>query len=368
MKGNLAEAIGNGGHSMTEITGYTDGTKDKFMNGKRIEEEVMRTQADHWDELQKMREDGLITDSEYQEYADNISNRVYENDPRSMNEIFSADKAQEVWEAKQQEALKEQRLSEIHENYTEPQMEKLDEQRAELKEMLDNGEITQEEYGHHMNTVNKNVFEDVDQMREYVSTHPVTPESPSVETSDTSASTEGAPVKEPLEADVDDHYHADTETVQIDENTSYSRTEMSGTSGEVREHRQNLRDELSELRDNGTIDADEYGSRMNDINHGRYDGFENLNEAMEHIPTPATEQEMAAPEVSPVEPHVESHTEVFHDAIVSHRWFAHRMHRHMGTFGRVATDWLVHRATCGHMTNRHRFILTSNFTPLQRFD
>lgn len=298
---------------MTKMTGYTDGTKDKFMNGKRIEEEVMRTQADHWNELQKMREDGLITDSEYQEYADNISNRVYENDPRSMNEIFSADKAQEVWEAKQQEALKEQRLSEIHENYTEPQMEKLDEQRAELKEMLDNGEITQEEYGHHMNTVNKNVFEDVDQMREYVSTHPVTPESPSVETSDTSASTEGAPVKEPLEADADDHYHADTETVRIDENTSYSRTEMSGTSGEVREHRQNLRDELSELRDNGTIDADEYGSRMNDINHGRYDGFENLNEAMEDIPTPATEQEMAAPEVSPMEPHVESHTEVFHE-------------------------------------------------------
>lgn len=276
-------------------------------------EKNMRTQADHWRELEKMHEDGLITDQEYKTYADNISNRVYENDPRSMNEIFSADKAQEVWEAKQQEALKEQRLSEIHENYTEPQMEKLDEQRAELKEMLGNGEITQEEYGHHMNTVNKNVFEDVDQMREYVSTHPVTPESPSVETSDTSASTEGAPVKEPLEADVDDHYHADTETVQIDENTSYSRTEMNGTSGEAREHRQNLRDELSELRDNGTIDADEYGSRMNDINHGRYDGFENLNEAMEDIPTPTTEQEMAAPEVSPVEPHVESHTEVFHE-------------------------------------------------------
>ena len=50
------------------------------------------------------------------------------------------------------------------------------------------------------------------------------------------------------------------------------------------------------------------------------------------------------------QPQTRVHTEVFHDAIVSHRWFAHRMHRHMGTFGRVATDWLVHRATCGHMT------------------
>ena len=68
------------------------------------------------------------------------------------------------------------------------------------------------------------------------------------------------------------------------------------------------------------------------------------------------------------QPQTRVHTEVFHDAIVSHRWFAHRMHRHVSTFGRVATDWLIHRTASGHMTNCDSFILTSNFTPLQRFD
>lgn len=66
------------------------------------------------------------------------------------------------------------------------------------------------------------------------------------------------------------------------------------------------------------------------------------------------------------QPQTRVHTEVFHDAIVSDRWFAHRMHRHMGAFGGMAADWLVHRATRSHMTNRYGFVLTGNFTPLQR--
>ena len=68
------------------------------------------------------------------------------------------------------------------------------------------------------------------------------------------------------------------------------------------------------------------------------------------------------------QPQTRVHTEVFHDAIVSDRRFTHRMHRHVSTFGRVATDWLIHRTASGHMTNCDSFILTSNFTPLQRFD
>ena len=68
------------------------------------------------------------------------------------------------------------------------------------------------------------------------------------------------------------------------------------------------------------------------------------------------------------QPQTRVHTEMFHNAIVSDRRFAHWMHRHMGTFGRVTTNWLIHRTASGHMTNCHRFVLTSNFTPLQRFD
>lgn len=132
----------------------------------------------------------------------------------------------------------------------------------------------------------------------------------SAEASDSSDSLEGAADRDPLEADADDHYHADTETVQVDENTSYSHTEMSGTSGEVREHRQNLRDELSELRDNGTIDADEYGSRMNDINHGRYDRYGSIDEAMQAGQNQKTvhPDETAAQGSPAPEPHIEDTT------------------------------------------------------------
>jgi hypothetical protein len=58
--------------------------------------------------------------------------------------------------------------------------------------------------------------------------------------------------------------------------------------------------------------------------------------------------------------------EMFHNAVVRHRRFAHRMHRHMGTLGRVTADRFFHRAASGHMTNRHRFIFTGDLAQLQR--
>ncbi len=57
--------------------------------------------------------------------------------------------------------------------------------------------------------------------------------------------------------------------------------------------------------------------------------------------------------------------EMFHNAVVGHRRFAHRMHRHMGTLGRVTADRLFHCATGGHMTDRHRFVFTGDLA-LQR--
>ena len=60
-------------------------------------------------------------------------------------------------------------------------------------------------------------------------------------------------------------------------------------------------------------------------------------------------------------------TEMFHDAVVGYRRFTHRVYGHMRTLGWVTADRLFHRAARGHMTNRHRFILTGDFAQLQRF-
>ncbi|MNP26014.1 hypothetical protein D3C76_1188450 [compost metagenome] len=37
-------------------------------------------------------------------------------------------------------------------------------------------------------------------------------------------------------------------------------------------------------------------------------------------------------------------TEVLHNAVMRHRRFPHRMHRHMGAFGRVTANRLFNRA------------------------
>lgn len=66
------------------------------------EDKEFRTQADHWNELQEMHETGYVTDEEFKEYSDNINNRVYENDHRSMKEIFTADKADVLEEGQTQ--------------------------------------------------------------------------------------------------------------------------------------------------------------------------------------------------------------------------------------------------------------------------
>ena len=60
-------------------------------------------------------------------------------------------------------------------------------------------------------------------------------------------------------------------------------------------------------------------------------------------------------------------TEMFHDAVMGYRRFTHRVYGHMRTLGWVTADRLFHRAARGHMTNRHRFILTGDFAQLQRF-
>lgn len=60
-------------------------------------------------------------------------------------------------------------------------------------------------------------------------------------------------------------------------------------------------------------------------------------------------------------------TEVFHNAVVRHRRFTHRVHRHVGALGRVTRDRLFYRAAGGHGADRHRFVFTGNFTRLQRF-
>lgn len=57
--------------------------------------------------------------------------------------------------------------------------------------------------------------------------------------------------------------------------------------------------------------------------------------------------------------------EMFHNAIVRDRRFAHRMNGHMGTLGWMAADRLFYRTARGHMTNRDCFVLTGNFTQLQ---
>lgn len=59
--------------------------------------------------------------------------------------------------------------------------------------------------------------------------------------------------------------------------------------------------------------------------------------------------------------------EVFHDAVVRHRRFTHRVYRHVGALGGVTRDWLFYRAAGGHGADRHRFVFTGNFTRLQRF-
>ena len=58
--------------------------------------------------------------------------------------------------------------------------------------------------------------------------------------------------------------------------------------------------------------------------------------------------------------------EMFHNPVVGHRRFAHRMHRHMGTFCRMTTDRLFHCATGSHVADGHRFILASDLAQLQR--
>src|SRR5690606_33166140 len=60
-------------------------------------------------------------------------------------------------------------------------------------------------------------------------------------------------------------------------------------------------------------------------------------------------------------------TEMFHDAVVGYRRFTHWVYGHMRTLGGGTADRLFHRAARGHMTNRHRVILTGNFAPWQRF-
>ena len=57
--------------------------------------------------------------------------------------------------------------------------------------------------------------------------------------------------------------------------------------------------------------------------------------------------------------------EMFHNAIVRHRRFTHRMHRHMSTFGRVTADRLINRTASGHMANSHGFIFAGDLTQLQ---
>ena len=194
--------------------------------------------------------------------------------------------------------------TDIHENHTETIIERNNEQLSELKDMYDKGSIDADEFGRYSNDIRHGKFEDVNQMKDYISTHSSDmKDSPSMESSNPAYSAD------PLAPNADDHYHADTETVQIDENTTYSRTEMSGTSGDVREHRQNLRDELTEMRKNGEIGADEYGKRINDINHGGYDDYASVKDAMEKESvssvgnTPA--QDSPAMEGPSPEPHIE---------------------------------------------------------------
>ena len=59
-------------------------------------------------------------------------------------------------------------------------------------------------------------------------------------------------------------------------------------------------------------------------------------------------------------------TEVLHNAVMRHRRFTHRMHRHMGTLGWVTADRLFYRPARGHMPNGYRLILTGDFAQLQR--
>ncbi len=66
------------------------------------------------------------------------------------------------------------------------------------------------------------------------------------------------------------------------------------------------------------------------------------------------------------QPKTRVHTEMFHNAVVGHRRFAHRMHRHMGTFGRVTTDGFIHRSSRRHMSDRDRFIFAGDLAQLQR--
>ena len=58
-------------------------------------------------------------------------------------------------------------------------------------------------------------------------------------------------------------------------------------------------------------------------------------------------------------------TEVLHNAIVRHRWFPHRVHRHMSAFSWVTANRFFYRTASGHVANGYRFVFTGNFTQLQ---
>lgn len=134
-----------------------DHNEDMEMNDM-AETTGFRTQADHWNELEEMHQSGYITDAEFDKYADNISNRVYEDDPRSMKEIFSSDKAQEVWKAKNTYQATQPHVESHTETFqgdgvtvehTETKMSgisKRSEMQAELRERYEAGDISQEEF------------------------------------------------------------------------------------------------------------------------------------------------------------------------------------------------------------------------------
>ncbi|MNC46562.1 hypothetical protein D3C75_955860 [compost metagenome] len=57
--------------------------------------------------------------------------------------------------------------------------------------------------------------------------------------------------------------------------------------------------------------------------------------------------------------------EMFHNAVMGHRRFAHWVHGHVSTFGGVASNRLLHRAPRSHGADRYRFVLTGDLTLLQ---
>ena len=58
-------------------------------------------------------------------------------------------------------------------------------------------------------------------------------------------------------------------------------------------------------------------------------------------------------------------TEMFHNAVMGHRRFPHRVNRHMRALGWVTADWFFNRTASGHVADSHRLILAGNFAQLQ---